>query len=256
MISSTANQQVKEVQKLQKSHKYRSEKGLFLVEGWRMISEIPTEFLEAVYVMENEADKAAASLAHSAGSITTVSKNVMKAMSNEVTPQGVLALVRMKNVTSSPLTVDNPLIIALDCVQDPGNLGTIIRTAEAAGVHRILLSKGTVDLYNPKVVKSTMGAIFRMDIQRDVNLEEALPRLKEQDIAVYAAHLKGEMSHYDCNFKMGTCFLMGNEGNGLRKEIAALASEYMIIPMKAEAESLNVAMATGILIYEAIRQRR
>lgn len=253
MISSTANQQVKDVQKLQKSGKYRSQRGLFVAEGWRLVSEVPQGLIDQVYVVEQDMEKACKTF-HVAY-VTPVSDQVMKAMSSEVTPQGILAVIQMKDEDKSPITVDRPLIVALDCVQDPGNLGTIIRTAEAAGVDQLILSKGTVDIYNPKVVKSTMGAIIRMNIISNVILEDKLPELKDQGVAIYAAHLKGEKNHFAFDYSQGACFLMGNEGKGLRDEIAALATTYIRIPMAPEAESLNVAMATGILVYEAVRQR-
>lgn len=252
MITSTSNQQVKEVQKLQKSSKHRHQKGLYVVEGRRMLSEIPSESISKVYVLAEEV-----SLLSDVGldCVELVSEQVLKAMSLEVTPQGMLAVVKMKDVDDSLTRVEKPLIIALDCIQDPGNLGTIIRTAEAAGVDQIILSKGTVDLYNPKVVKSTMGAIYRMSILRDTDLALAFEAMKKQDISIYAAHLKGKRHHYEFDLSQGTCFLMGNEGNGLSEALASQATDYLKIPMKAEAESLNVAIATGVLIYEAIRQR-
>ena len=253
MITSTANTQVKEVQKLQKSSRFRNERGLFVVEGWRMLREMPEDHIETIYVTEESVAK----IQEMNGDQTPVlvSAKVMKAMSNEVTPQGVLGVVRMAQVEKGEQAVDNPLILALDCVQDPGNLGTIIRTAEAAGVDMLVLSQGTVDLYNPKVVKATMGAIFRLPIIRDVKLLSYIEEIKSRGISVYAAHLKGDAMHYDLDCTGGTCFLMGNEGNGLRDEIADAASSYLRIPMEGKAESLNVAMAAGLLVYEAHRQR-
>ena len=252
MISSTSNQQVKDVQKLQKSSKYRSQRGLFVVEGWRIVSEMPESAISVIFLLEKDCDKLQR---QSDVPIEIVSMPVLKAMSSEVTPQGVLAVVKMKEVDKTLPTVDNPLIIALDCVQDPGNLGTIIRTAEAAGVDQLVLSKGTVDLYNPKVVKSTMGAIHRMNIVTEVDLIDYIHKLKEKKCHIYAAHLKGSGFHYEADYTRGTCFLMGNEGNGLSEAVAELATAYIKIPMAHEAESLNVAMATGILVYEAVRQR-
>lgn len=253
MITSTSNQQVKEVQKLQKSSKFRAEKGLFVVEGRRMLSEIPSDYISKVYVIATEA-----TFLSDIGleSVELVSESVLKAMSREVRPQGMLALVKMKAVDQELTTVENPLIIALDCVQDPGNLGTIIRTAEAAGVNQIIMSKGTVDLYNSKVVKSTMGAIYRMSIWKETDLAQVIGEMKEKGIGVYAAHLDGVKNHYDYDYRQGTCFLMGNEGNGLSDEVASLASDYLRIPMTPEAESLNVAIATSVLLYEAVRQRQ
>lgn len=252
MISSSSNQQVKDVQKLQKSSKYRSQRGLFVVEGWRIISEMPESIISVIYLLEKDLGKLQS---HSDIRVELVSEAVLKAMSSEVRPQGVLALVKIKEVDKSLPTVDNPLIVALDCVQDPGNLGTIIRTAEAAGVNQLVLSKGTVDLYNPKVVKSTMGAIHRMTIITDVDLVDYITMLKTYDYHIYAAHLKGKSFHYQEDYTQASCFLMGNEGNGLSDEVAALATKYIKIPMAPDAESLNVAMATGILVYEALRQR-
>lgn len=253
MITSTSNQQVKDVQKLQKSSKFRSQRGLFVVEGWRMISEMPLSEISVVYLLEEDLEKFPLS---SEVKVEVVSGPVLKAMSSEVSPQGVLALIKMTSVDKTLLTVDNPLIVALDCVQDPGNLGTIIRTAEAAGVDLLVLSKGTVDLYNPKVVKSTMGAIHRMRILRDVDLVAYIKTLKKHNYGIYAAHLKANGFHYQEDYTKGTCFLMGNEGNGLSDEVAELATTTIKIPMAETAESLNVAMATGILVYEAVRQRQ
>ena len=253
MITSTTNQQVKHVQKLQKSSKYRSEMGLFVVEGWRMLQEIPEDFVEKIYLLESESS----GLTNiGLDKVTTVSDQVLKAMSREVSPQGIIGIAKMKPVDYELTSGENPLIVALDCVQDPGNLGTIIRTAEAAGVDQVILSKGTVDLYNPKVVKSTMGAIYRMSIMKDVDLVDYLQAMKKKNIAVYAAHLEGEIDHFHFNYTQGTCFVMGNEGNGLSDVVAKQTSDYLKIPMQPEAESLNVAMATGILIYEAVRQRK
>lgn len=250
MITSIANQKVKDIQKLQKSSKYRSQEGLFVVEGKRMVADLPPHMIEMIYYTKNYENQ------FEGISSTEVTDLVMKAMSNDVTPQGVLAVVRMPQGDLDLSCVDNPLILALDCVQDPGNLGTIIRTAEAAGADMVVLSKGTVDLYNPKVVKGTMGALCRMKILRDVDLASFIVEYKEKGIRFYAAHLKGKNNHFEEVYLKGTCFLMGNEGNGLSEEIAALADTYIRIPMKEEAESLNVAMATGILLYEAVRQRQ
>lgn len=252
MITSTSNQQVKEVQKLQKSSRYRSEKGLFVVEGWRMIKEIPAAFVVSIFMVASDATGL---VEIELDKVTLVTDQVLKAMSREVTPQGIIGIAKMKSMAYELTEVENPLIVAIDCVQDPGNLGTIIRTAEAAGVDQLILSKGTVDLYNPKVVKSTMGAIYRMAILKDVDLGHYLDLMSESNIAIYAAHLNGVKNHYQFNYQQGTCFVMGNEGNGLREEIAEKTTDYLKIPMQSKAESLNVAMATGILIYEAIRQR-
>ncbi|PKM68490.1 MAG: hypothetical protein CVU95_02475 [Firmicutes bacterium HGW-Firmicutes-2] len=255
MISSLSNAKVKEIQKLQNSQKYRQQSGKFVAEGWRLIKEIPFNQIECIYIQSSQMDKWTALDISGDWDIEQVSDQVMKAISNETTSQGILATVHMKSHKQQAYSTDHPLIIALENIQDPGNLGTILRTADAAGVDLVVLSKGTVDLYNPKVIKATMGAIFRLRILKDMDLCHYVKELKDQGIQIIAAHLEGTKNHYEGNYVAGTCFLMGNEGNGLSDKLSALASDYVKIPMRSDAESLNVAVATSILVYEAIRQR-
>ena len=149
-----------------------------------------------------------------------------------------------------------PHVIVLDNLQDPGNLGTIFRTAEAAGATGILLSSDSVDVYNPKVIRSTMGAVFRMPFFYVKDLPAAVKSLSSQGIRTYAAHLNGKNVYDEEDYTEGCAFLIGNEGNGLTAETAKLADTYIRIPMGGQLESLNAAMAAGILMYEASRQRR
>lgn len=255
MISSVTNQKVKDVRKLQKSSKQRNVDHKFVIEGWRLLSEVPQENIDIIYVLEEEVEKLATYVDTTAVEVEMAKASVLKAMSQEKTPQGVISVVNMKRKNEVEIRRTGALIIALECVQDPGNLGTILRTADAAGVDCVILSKGTVDMYNPKVIKATMGAIFRLDILTNVDLIEYISELKDRDIAVYAAHLEAKRHYFECDYKKATCFLMGNEGNGLSEEIAKLATDTIKIPMREEAESLNVAVATSILTYEAVRQR-
>ena len=143
----------------------------------------------------------------------------------------------------------------MDNLKDPGNLGTIFRTAEAAGVTGIILSSDCVDIYNPKVVRSTMGAVLRMPFLYVEDLPGAIGELKKEGLLVYAAHLAGERA-YDEDYTTGCAFLIGNEGNGLRDEVAACADRRILIPMCGRAESLNAAVAAAVLMFEAGRQRR
>ena len=148
-----------------------------------------------------------------------------------------------------------PLIMALENLQDPGNLGTVLRTAEGAGVTGILLSSGCVDLYNPKVIRSTMGSIYRMPFFVADDFHAAIRELKEHGVRWYAAHLKGEDSYDRKDYRQPTGFLIGNESRGLSDETAKLADGYIRIPMCGRVESLNAAVASAILMYEASRQR-
>ena len=149
-----------------------------------------------------------------------------------------------------------PLIIAIENLQDPGNLGTIVRMAEGAGVTGIVISSNAVDIYNPKTIRSTMGSIYRVPFVYAADFIGAIELMKKNGINVYAAHLDGSCEYTEADYTKSSAFLIGNEGNGLTTEIADLADIYIRIPMEGKLESLNAAMAAGILMYEANRQRR
>ena len=151
--------------------------------------------------------------------------------------------------------VTKPLIMALENIQDPGNLGTILRTAEGAGVTGILMSRDTVDIYNPKVVRSTMGSIFRIPFCYVENLTSCVESLNGENYATYSAHLQGK-TFYDYDYKNSTIFCIGNEGNGLSDELSDTTKFKIKIPMMGNVESLNAATASTVLMYEAMRQRR
>ena len=186
-----------------------------------------------------------------------VSDHVFEYMSDTKTPQGVLGIVRQAAYSLEEiLSKSCPHLMVLDNLQDPGNLGTIFRTAEAAGVTGIIMSRDCVDIYNPKTIRSTMGAVYRMPFLYTEDLEETIDTLKERGIHTYAAHLDGENTYDKEDYRGGTAFLIGNEGNGLRREIADRADTWIRIPMEGETESLNAAIAAAILMFEANRQRR
>lgn len=149
-----------------------------------------------------------------------------------------------------------PHLMILDNLQDPGNLGTIFRTAEAAGVTGIIMSRDCVDIYNPKTIRSTMGALYRMPFVYVEDLRETIHTLKEKSIKSYAAHLDGKNTYDKEDYRQGTAFLIGNEGNGLREEIAQCADTWIRIPMCGQVESLNAAVAATVLMFEVSRQRR
>jgi TrmH family RNA methyltransferase len=180
-----------------------------------------------------------------------VSDSIMEYMSDTKTSQGILAVVRQKHYTS----LSGDLFIILDTLQDPGNMGTIFRTAEAAGVSGIIMNRNCVDIYSPKVVRATMGAMFRMPFIICEDLSAEILKMKAKGIAVYAAHLKGEKNHWEFDYSKPVAFMIGNEGNGLSEEIASLSDAYMRIPMMGKTESLNAAVAATVLMYETVRQR-
>lgn len=253
MITTNQNKQIKLILKLKKSAKERRRQKLFIVEGIRMFTEIPEGRLFKVFVTEEfyEGHKEL----FSDGETEFVSPKIMKEISDTMTPQGVLALVRMQDYDMQDLMKkENPLMLVLENIQDPGNLGTILRTAEGAGVDAVFMSRDTVDLYNPKVIRSTMGSVFRVPFIYMDDMEETLSFLKKNHITTYAAHLEGT-NYTKENFRSKTAFFIGNEGNGLSRYMTETADKKIKIPMNGKVESLNAAMASGLLVYEARRQR-
>lgn len=187
---------------------------------------------------------------------TVLSDELMKKTADTKTPQGILFIARQPSWTERDVLGEKPLLLLTEDLQDPGNLGTIFRTAEAAGCTGLIMNRGTVDLFNPKTVRATMSAVFRQPFLYVEDLQEELRSLQKSGVAVYAAHLKGER-YYDAPDYRGACgFLIGNEGNGLQEATADLAAEKILIPMEGRIESLNAAVSASILMYEAQRQRR
>lgn len=257
MITSSSNQQMKNITALSKKSKERRTQGLFVVEGRKMFAEAPREWLRGVYVSESflkepEAEKLLAGSAYE-----VVSDAVFRSVSDTQTPQGILSLVQMPQYgLSSLLQGERTHLLIVESVQDPGNLGTMLRTGEGAGITGIIMNKTTVDLFNPKTIRSTMGSIYRVPYYVTDDLAGTIQELKRQRIRVYAAHLRGTMEYDEPSYTGGCAFLIGNEGKGLTDETAELADEYIRIPMEGEVESLNAAVSAALLMYEANRQRR
>ncbi len=254
MISSTSNVKVKNLINLKKNARARKKENCFLVEGPRMFFEIPKNRVKECYLTEEFANRYVKELED--WKYELISENVCRHISDTKTPQGVIAVVKREEPSIKELLnkEKNPCFFLLENLQDPGNLGTIIRTAEGAGVTGIIMNKETVDIYNPKVIRSTMGAVFRVPFVIVDSLTEVITLLKEKDISVYAGHLKGDV-FYKQDYRSGSAFLIGNEGNGLTDEITALADYKIKIPMKGKVESLNAAVSATILMYETMRQR-
>lgn len=257
MITSNSNAQVKRLLQLQKKSKARNEEQIFLVEGLRMFSEVPAERVQKVYISESLYNKKKHELNLEKFSVEILSDSVFQYVSDTKTPQGILCIVEQKKYhIEDLLNIANPHFMVLDNLQDPGNLGTIVRTAEGAGVDAVFLSKESVDIYNPKTIRSTMGSIYRMPVIYVDDLLELLNIFKQRGIKSYAAHLDGKNSYDKENYQSGTAILIGNEGNGLRDEVADSADVWVQIPMQGKVESLNAAIAASILMFEVYRQRR
>ena len=263
MITSTGNARVKQLVTWQKKRKARDEEGIYIVEGIRMYREAPRAQVREVYVSEQFYSRSGEELGLSAWGrqMEILSDHVFSHVSDTKTPQGILLVMEQRSCEiCEMLDLDaqgrKPLLMVLDNLQDPGNLGTILRAGEAAGVTGVIMSHDCVDIYNPKVIRSTMGSVYRMPFVYVEHLPETLEVLAEAGIHSYAAHLKGKNSYDQEDYTRGTAFLIGNEGNGLRDEVADVAECYIKIPMCGEVESLNAAVASSVLMFEAARQRR
>jgi len=257
MITSAANQQIKNLIQIGRKSKARTEQDLFLVEGIRMFREAPRDRIIKTYVSETFYAKADTPAMLEGLEFETVSDHIFKLVSDTQTPQGILCLIRQYHYTIEEILASrNPHLVLIENLQDPGNLGTILRTGEGAGVTGILLSRNSVDIYNPKTIRSTMGSIYRMPFIYVEDLASVLPALHENGITTYAAHLDGKNDYDRENYKNGTAFMIGNEGNGLSGELSSKADRLIRIPMEGSVESLNAAIAASILMYEAYRQRR
>ena len=247
MISSTKNDQVKMVVELRKKAKARNEAGLFVAEGLRMVSELPPDRAWRLYVSESFLKNR-----ENAGLLERFSRYEI------VTDQGILALAKQYEYgLSDLLSAPGPAhLMILENLQDPGNLGTILRAGEGAGITGVIMSRDTVDIYNPKVVRSTMGSAFRVPFLYTDDLPGTVRELKAGGIRLFAAHLEGRNNYEEEDYTGNTGFLIGNEGNGLTEELSAAADAWVKIPMAGKVESLNAAVAASILMFETARQRR
>ena len=276
IISSKDNKRIKYIRSLLEKGGIRKKNHSFVVEGIKLVDEaleygnvLDIIVSESLYHEIVSGDLTRNGLLSDNGkhiikqvkqgtSLTVVSDAVFKSVSETITPQGILAEVEMPK---HRLLEENFLEIAyektgkiklliLEDTADPGNLGTIMRTAEAAGVTGVIIGKGTVDIFNPKVVRSTMGSIFRLPFAYVDDLKAVILGLKRGGISFYATHLKGKESYRDIAYSDKAGILIGNEARGLSDEIANLADTYVIIPMQGKVESLNAAVAAALMLYE------
>ena len=276
IISSKDNKRIKYIRSLLEKGGIRKKNHSFVVEGIKLVDEaleygnvLDIIVSESLYHEIVSGDLTRNGLLSDNGkhiikqvkqgtSLTVVSDTVFKSVSETITPQGILAEVEMPK---HRLLEENFLEIAyektgkiklliLEDTADPGNLGTIMRTAEAAGVTGVIMGKGTVDIFNPKVVRSTMGSIFRLPFAYVDDLKSVILGLKRDGISFYATHLKGKESYRDISYSNKAGILIGNEARGLSDEIANLADTYVIIPMQGKVESLNAAVAAALMMYE------
>lgn len=248
IISSTKNEKIKELAKLQTA-KGRKKAGVYLLEGEHLVEEAIKEkaLIELIVVSSNRMEDYQYLLEQTEVNVLVVSQEVFQKLSMTETTQGILAAVKIENQAEPPCT---GRIIVLDAVQDPGNLGTIVRTADAAGFDAVVLGTGTVDLYNDKVIRSMQGSHFHIPVFQ-ANLQEYLPPLKDKGVQVAVTALHRDSKDYSIlQGKSDIAIVVGNEGQGVSSEVIELADAVVTIPMFGKAESLNVAIASALLMYK------
>ena len=273
MIESVANNQIKRILKLQKNARYRREEGVFVVEGWKMTAEaLERRMVETLYISERfmedwkdnlnkvlkEEDNTQEKMQEIMGTtrVEYIASRLFQELSDTVTPQGVLAIVKMPVYDRTDIVKScDASVVCLEDIQDPGNLGTIMRTAEGSGMSGLVLSKGCVDLFNPKVVRATMGSIFRVPYYICDEIATEVERLKSDGFTTYAADLNGICDYTEESYEGRMAILIGNEANGLSDRVVEKADRKVKIPMEGKLESLNAAVSSALFMYE-IRRRR
>ena len=258
IISSKDNEIVKNVRKL-KEKKYRDLENAYIVEGIKMVREAIEEkaVIRQIIICDDceKTDSIPKELMYEIAKYDClyVTSKIFKYISEVQTPQGVLAVVE-KNNRDEDINYNEDIIVALDDIQDPGNLGTILRTVDSVGLTQTLVSKGTADPYNPKVVRSSMGAIYRVKVIECEDLLETLKEEKRNKFKILVSSLKESNSIYNVKYNKKV-LVIGNEANGVEEKIMNIADEKIKIPMLGKTESLNAAVATGIILYEYVRQK-
>lgn len=255
IIESFSNEYIKLVKSLSKK-KYRDKYNMFLVEGEKVIFDIPKEWeIDNILLSKTYSEKIDLNLL-SEQSYKIVADNIFNSISDTVTPQGIMAVCNKKAYDINEiLKKENLNILLLENISDPGNLGTIIRTADATKFDLILLTKNSVDVYNSKVVRSTMGSIFNIPIVADIEIESIISILRDKDIEVYATDLKSSEYIYNVTFPKKVCTIIGNESKGISEYIRKEVKKYIKIPILGKAESLNASVAASVIMYEILRQK-
>ena len=258
-ITSKDNEFIKHIKKL-KDKKYRDLNNEYLIEGIKLIQEAIQENtkIKQIVICEDceNTEIIPKELMYEIAKFECiyVTKQIFNTITEVKNPQGIIAIINKEN-TEKEIDYNQDIIVALDDLQDPGNLGTILRTVDSIGLNQILVSKGTADCFNPKVVRSTMGAIFRVKIIECEDLKNTLKEVKKHKFKLMVTSLKAEKTIYATDYKKKV-IIIGNEANGVKKEIQDMSDEKVKIPMLGKTESLNASVACGIILYEYVRQKR
>ena len=258
VITSKDNEVIKSIRKL-KEKKYRDQSNEYIVEGLKLIEEAIKEKAKIKKIVVCEECLKDNSIEQkflyeiAKYDCIYVEPKIFSILTDVVNPQGMLAVIEKEN-SEDQIKYDEDIIVVLDGIQDPGNLGTILRTVDSVGLSQIILSKTSVDAYNPKVVRSTMGAIFRVNIIESEDLVKTLKNIKKHKYKIVATSLGGTENIYQMDFNK-KIIVIGNESKGVSKEIIDIADSKVIIPMLGKTESLNASIATGVILYEYVRRK-
>lgn len=257
-ITSKDNELIKHIRKL-KDKKYRDESNEYVVEGVKLVEEAVKENAKIKQIIVCEDTTRTYEIpTHIMLEIAryeciSVSNKIFNIITQVTNPQGIMAIIE-KNAQDAQIDYSQDIIVVLDDVQDPGNLGTILRTVDSIGLNQIIVSKGTADAFNSKVVRSTMGAIFRIKIIEVENLAQEIKEMRKHHFKLMVTSLQTKNSIYDIDFNK-KIIVIGNEANGVSKEIQDMADEKAKIPMLGRTESLNASVAAGVVMYEYVRQK-
>ena len=257
-LTGLQNPQVKAAAEL-KQKKYRQQQGLFLAEGLRTVEEaVHSKTVVSIFYTAIEDDRTRSVLEEAAAQqlkLYCVSDAVMKKIADTDTPQGIIAVCKMQDTKLEQLLSKGEMLLVLDRVGDPGNLGTMLRTADAAGIGGVVLLKGCVDIYAPKTVRSSMGSLFHVPVVSGVAEDKFIAEAKDAGYELLVTSLEGADDLYKADLGGRIAFVMGNEAGGVSANLLERADKRVFIPMAGRAESLNVAMAAGIVMFEALRRR-
>lgn len=242
-IQSINNPQVKQWKKLL-TKKERDKSGTFIIEGFHLVEEALKEQEQVIEIIVSEQVGLPPGWDTGSAGVTLVTEEISNSLSDTEAPQGIYAICRQVDKEADQAKT----YLLIDAVQDPGNLGTMIRTADAAGIDAVVVGRGSVDVYNSKVIRSAQGSHFHLPIIRG-DLSEWIDKLVGINIPVYGTALEGAAAYTDTSSSDSFALIVGNEGNGVNKELLAKTTANLYIPILGKSESLNVAVATGILLY-------
>jgi len=261
IISSEKNEKIKYLKKIYRK-KGRKRRGKFILEGYRILMqyldtglEPETVFITPAFASSPEGEKLSGLL--KSGELIYLSESLLKRIADTISPQGVIAVVDKPDYRVEEIFRGAELLLLLDRIQDPGNMGTIIRTAVAAGVDGIIILKGSVDIYNLKVLRSTMGAIFNIPIISDLALADFMDCYQELagNFQLVSTILQAGQYYNEPDYNEPLILVVGNEAGGIREEIIGSSDLTVKLPLIGEIDSLNVAVAAGVVLYKIIEKR-